>query len=96
MTTSSILRHRTTVVGLLLILATLASWWIGTDHGWFSDGDGVTVASVAVLAVAFVKIHFVGADFMELRAAPLALRRAFLLWLVLTAAIVIGLFLRST
>jgi hypothetical protein len=35
-----------------------------------------------VIAVAFIKVRFVGLDFMELRRAPFGLRLAFELWLI--------------
>lgn len=56
-----------------LMAATLASWWLGIDEGG-DPGDGASVATAAVIVIAFVKIRFVGRYFMELRDAPLILR----------------------
>jgi hypothetical protein len=62
-----------------------ASIWLGlgmtVEHG---IGSGI---GIFVLALAAVKIRFVGLDFMELRSAPLLLRGPFeaycvTLWLV--------------
>jgi caa(3)-type oxidase subunit IV len=49
----------------VLVVATIASWWLGDDHG-LGTGD---VAIVAVLAVTFAKVWLVGMHFMELRHA---------------------------
>jgi hypothetical protein len=69
---SSLLKSRASLVWLGLVAATLVSWRIGTDHGMRAS-----LATVAVLLVAFVKVRFVGAYFMELRLAPTPLRLAF-------------------
>lgn len=80
--TLSLLRARSTVVWLALVLVTIVSWAVGADH---QLGSGV---AVVVLALAMIKVWFVGLDFMELRNAPMMLRGAFeaycvVLWLVL-------------
>jgi hypothetical protein len=80
--TRALFRARSTVVWLGLVVVTLVSWAVGAEHG---VGSGI---GVFVLALAAVKIRFVGLDFMELRNAPLLLRGAFeaycvILWLVL-------------
>ena len=78
----TLFRARSTVVWAILVVATLVSWAVGTEHG-----TGSAIA-VVVLGVATVKVRFVGLDFMELRHAPLVLRAAFegyciALWCVL-------------
>ena len=80
--TSSLFCARSTVVWLGLVMATLVSFTIGIDHG---IGSGV---ALWVLALALIKVRYVGLDFMELREAPLILRGIFeayclALWLVL-------------
>ena len=80
--TSSLFRARSTIVWLGLVMATLVSFTIGVDHG---IGSGV---ALWVLALALIKVRYVGLDFMELREAPLILRGIFetyclALWLVL-------------
>lgn len=62
-----LLRTRTTAVWVLLTVATLLSWTLGTHHG----------LAIAILVIAFVKIRFVGLYFMELRGAPPVLRVVF-------------------
>ena len=73
----------------VLVAATLVSWWLGDGH------EAARTATVAVLAVAFVKVYLVGIYFMELRALPSPLRLAFTAWCVLIPAILVGLFLAS-
>ena len=80
--TSSLFCARSTVVWLGLVMATLVSFTIGIDHG---IGSGV---ALWVLALALIKVRYIGLDFMELREAPLILRGIFetyclALWLVL-------------
>ena len=80
--TFSLLRARSTLVWLVLVVVTLLSWALGADHG---VGSAV---GVVVLGLAVVKVRFVGLDFMELRDAPLMLRALFeayclILWMVL-------------
>jgi hypothetical protein len=62
-----LLRTRTTAAWLLLTVATVLSWTLGTHHG----------LAIAILVISFVKIRFVGLYFMELRGAPPALRAVF-------------------
>lgn len=76
-----LVRHRTTAVWGGLVLATLVSWALSAEHAWDSE-TGRTVATVGILAVAFVKVRFVGLDFMELRRAPLPLRLIFEAWVL--------------
>ena len=72
---------------LLLIGLTLFSWWLGDGHG---PGR---LATVAVLAFAFFKVGVVGANFMELRHAPLPLRLIFNTWTAVVCAVLITIYL---
>lgn len=87
-----VLRARVTAVWAALVLATLVSFWLGTDHG-FSGAEGVRIGTSIVLVIAFVKIRYVGLDFMELRHAPLVLRLVFEAWCAAVAVMVVILFL---
>jgi caa(3)-type oxidase subunit IV len=78
----ALFRARSTYVWLALVVVTVVSWAVGAEHG-----IGSTVA-VIVLALALIKVRFVGLDFMELRTAPQMLRGVFeaycvILWVVL-------------
>jgi hypothetical protein len=63
-----------------LVIATVVSWWLGAEHGSLV---AVRVAVPLTLVVAYVKVWFVGTEFMELRTAPPWLRRTFAGWLSL-------------
>ena len=88
--TADLLRSSATLVWLFLVLATVASWALGTDHGFV---DNTTAASAIVLVVAFVKVRFVGLYFMELKDAPLPLRALLEVWCVVVCCLVLGFFL---
>lgn len=85
----TLLRNRISVVWFVLVAATLLSLSLGTGHGI----DSHRAASVAVLLVAFVKVFLVGMYFMELRAAPNALRGLFCGYCLLVFALCTGMFL---
>ena len=78
-----------TAVWAALVVATLLSWWLGTNHG-LNDADA---ASTLILAIAFLKARFVGAYFMDLRRAPPGLRRLFDGWCVVMCTALAGMFL---
>jgi len=84
-----LLRNAITVVWLILIAATLFSWWMGTDHG-FKNED---LVGSLVLLVAFIKVRFVGLYFMEHRHSPIPLRIIFEVWCLVVCSTVIGMFL---
>ena len=84
MTVIDLLRTRATATWLLLVAATVLSWAVGAEHGTGS------MVAVAVLAIAAIKVRYVGLDFMELRHAPILLRAAFEgycvgMWAILSA-----------
>jgi hypothetical protein len=81
---------RLTLIWLLLIGATLLS--VEFVGGLFPVG-GVRAAAVAVMIVAFIKVRFVGLDFIELRSAPKIARVAFDVWLVCVCSSMIAVYL---
>jgi caa(3)-type oxidase subunit IV len=86
----SLLLTRTTAVWGVLILATVSSWWLGTDHGLGSGSDH-RAATVVILTVALLKVRLVGLYFMELRGAHLALRILFEVYCAgVCAALLVG------
>jgi Prokaryotic Cytochrome C oxidase subunit IV len=85
---------RATVVWAVLVAATGTSLFLGTNHG-LSSHDAKTIGTSIIFVIAFVKIRFVGMDFMELRDAPRALRLAFHAWIVLVGGGVIVLYLHG-
>ncbi len=82
---------RTTLIWALLVGATLVSWELGHGVGF----DSARAASVAILAVTFVKVRFVVLDFMEIRTAPRWMRVTLETWIVLCGSMLIGLFLQG-
>ncbi|MDT5279717.1 MAG: hypothetical protein QOJ20_912 [Mycobacterium sp.] len=74
---------RVTAVFAGLVVATCVTWWLGSggSHGQRSASVAVTLTVV----IAFSKIYFVGADFMELRVAPRALRAGFAAWVAVVS-----------
>jgi heme/copper-type cytochrome/quinol oxidase subunit 4 len=88
---TALARTAVTPVWLLLVLATLVSYVLGADYG---PGNH-TAATVTVMAVAFIKVRFVGLYFMELRHAPPALRLAFEAWVALFVVLVIAIYVLS-
>jgi hypothetical protein len=85
--TLSLFRARSTVVWVVLVAATIASWAVGSEHG-----TGSAIA-VVVLGVALFKVRFVGLDFMELRQAPLLLRGMFECYCVVLWCVLAGMYL---
>ena len=72
--------RRAIVVWVLLVALTVSTSWLGTHHP-FASTDA-RFGSVLVIALAFVKVWFIAADFMEVRHAPRALRIAFGSWII--------------
>lgn len=69
-----------------LISATLVSFTA------IETGLGPLATIVVVISIAFLKIRYVGLEFMDLREAPAFLRLAFEFWLVGMALILISLY----
>lgn len=80
-------RSRLIVVWTALMLATGLSWLLG-----HSPIEYPRLSGSVVLAIAFLKVRFVGLDFMELRQAPATLRWVFEGWVFLTCAAVIAMY----
>lgn len=83
------LPSRVTWVFAGLVVATCSAWWLGSDSAL--TGSGLGLAATLTIVIAFAKILFIGRDFMELRAAPMILRSAFGIWVVVVAAAAVAL-----
>ena len=79
-------RTRPFAIWIVLVGATLCSLLLFEE---FHSGESHRIASVGVIAVAFIKVRFVGLDFMELRDAPLPVRLVFEGWLAAIAIVLI-------
>jgi hypothetical protein len=81
---------RLAIVWLVLTLMTLAYIWL--DHS--ADDDGVyrasTVVTVAAIVIALVKVRIIFREFMEVRHAPVWLRRLTDGWVVMMAVFLLG------
>jgi len=86
---SSVFEKRLLVVWLALSAITFVSVWMGL----LDDGDAITpnaaIASSAI-AIALIKTRIIFREFMEVRHAPLLLRRLTDGWLLLTAVSLLG------
>jgi hypothetical protein len=89
-TMTSLVRTNASVVWLILVVLTAISWALGTEHGF---GTHHVPASLVIIAVAVFKVRLVGLYFMELRAAPLALRGIFEGYCVVLLALLGGMYL---
>lgn len=78
------------VVWLLLIIASLATTWVG-DHNLIFAQWG----AVIVMLVAAFKTRLILSYYMELRSAPLILRLSYDAWILLTTAITLYLWLTA-
>jgi Prokaryotic Cytochrome C oxidase subunit IV len=87
LTAASILKTSAIRAWLVLMAATLVSWYLGDGHG------SPQLATVLVIAVAFIKVYLVGHSFMELRNAPIPLRAAFGGWAAVVCLALVALYL---
>lgn len=83
----SILYRRPTLIWLVLVLASVTSWILGTNHGVDPE-----LATTVVLVVAFIKVRLIGIHFMELNEAVLPLRVIFEAFCLLVGTAVIVLY----
>lgn len=86
------LRDRTTVVWAALMAATVVSWALGS-HG--AEDGAIELGAAVALFIAFVKVRYVGLEFMELREADPVLRRCFTSWVLIVGTTVLVLHLAA-
>lgn len=79
--------RRITWIWVVLILATLLSWWLAERSGERHLG---IVASCVMLGLSGLKGALIALDFMELRHAPPLWRRALLGWLCATLLLLLS------
>jgi hypothetical protein len=81
---------RLAIVWLVLTLMTLAYVWLdrsADDHGALKAS---TVVTVSAIVIALVKVRIIFREFMEVRHAPVLLRRLTDGWVVLMAVCLLG------
>jgi hypothetical protein len=86
----ALLRNRISLIWLVLIAATLISWWIGTG-----DAGNPQLGTAAVFVVVFIKVRLIGLYFMELRDAPLPLRLLFEGYCLIVCSTLLAMYLAS-
>lgn len=84
----ALLRMPITIVWVVLMVATCASTWFLSK-----DSFSPTVATVAIMLIAAVKVRLVIMHFMEVRRAPLALRFVCEAWVLAVTALVVVVYL---
>ena len=86
------MRGRMVAIWLLLVAATVFSLGLVEE---FNLANPSRYVGVVVITIAFIKVRFIGLDFMELRNAPIPLRLAFEGWLLTIAGTLMTLFSRT-
>lgn len=81
--------RRLTVVWLALSAITLAQLWLGSlgEHGALTPNAAVTSSA---LVIALIKVRVIMRELMDVRHAPVLLRRLTDLWVVLTGVSLLG------
>jgi hypothetical protein len=82
---------RLALVWLALLTVTLISWWIGSRHGHaqFASNSAITYS---VILIAGVKVRVIIREFMEVRHAPVLLRRLTDGWILFVILAVLGIY----
>jgi hypothetical protein len=87
---SGTFNKRLAIVWLVLTAMTMAYIWL--DHS--ADDDGVlqasTVVTVGAIVIALIKVRIIFREFMEVRHAPVLLRRITDGWVVMMAVFLLG------
>lgn len=90
---SSHARHPLAIVGAFLVTITVVSWLISRDGGAAHQINAAV--TVGVLLIAAVKAQLVIRYFMEVRHAPIWLKRTMNAWLVLLFTLLLGFYFAS-
>lgn len=85
MTASHISSRQAFGVWVFLVVASVATAWLGDHHGIFGSW---TVAVVMLVAVA--KARAIVLYYMDIKFSPLKLRIPFELWLLVSGCIILG------
>jgi hypothetical protein len=72
--------RRLTTVWALLVAATGLSWLLAGHHD--SHGSTVTAGAAIALGLGFVKVRYIGREFIEVRNAPALLQRILDAWIL--------------
>lgn len=80
---------RVGLVWLVLMLATLFSWWAAAGRPF--ESSAAQLGGAIAVAIGFGKVWLIGMHFMDLCESPPLLRRAFDAWTVLVGGSVVAL-----
>jgi hypothetical protein len=83
---NALLKTRETAVWLVLMLASIANWLLGSQDGSLETSHHVAV--VVLLTLAFFKVSLIMRYFMEIRHAGRELKLSCALWLLATYILV--------
>jgi len=83
--------RRLLFVWLALCAVTIVSLIVGSLDGRVAHGPNAAITSCAI-AIAIIKVRIIFREFMEVRHAPVLLRRLTDLWVVLTAVSLLGVY----
>ena len=79
-------------VWVILVAISLAYLWIDQSATHQGVPTASTVVTVAAICLALIKVRIIMREFMEVRTAPVVLRRLTDLWVVLMAAAMLGVY----
>ena len=84
--------RRIVLVWVVLSVMTIASWQLGSARG-HSEFSPSTAVTVGIVTAAAIKCRLIISHFMEVRTAPVWLRRVTDGWLALLVVSILGLYL---
>jgi len=87
---SGTFNKRLAIVWLVLTTMTLAYIWLDHSADDHAELKASTVVTVAAIVIALVKVRIIFREFMEVRHAPVLLRRLTDAWVVLMAVCLLG------
>jgi hypothetical protein len=76
-----------TLVWVLLLALTFGSFMVGVEQG----AGFASAAAVLIVGIALFKVRLIGIHFMDLRAAPVALRALFEGYILAVFVVLVGL-----
>jgi len=82
---------RLLVVWLALCAVTVGSFVVGSSDGSAASGPRLVITACAI-TIAIVKVRVIFREFMEVRHAPVLLRRLTDLWVIVTAVSLFGVY----
>ncbi|MGO8874006.1 MAG: cytochrome C oxidase subunit IV family protein [Acidimicrobiales bacterium] len=86
------INKRLFVVWLILVAISLVYLWIDDSATHQGIPTASTVVTVVAICFALIKVRIIMREFMEVRGAPLVLRRLTDYWVLLMAAVLLGVY----